>query len=76
MKIGDLVEYRGWSKYQEGPLAIVLDSNKSEIHYHSRIRVMWLGESIPVQASVISTTGTRISSWVHPKYFEVIGENR
>lgn len=76
MKIGDLVEYRGWSKDKAGPMAIVLDHNRSESNYHSRIRVLWLGEQVPIQASVVSTSGSRISSWVHPKYFEIINEDR
>lgn len=76
MQVGDLVEYRGWSKTKNRPLAIVLEYTQSHSDYHKRIRVMWMGETVPIQASVISTTASRISSWVHPKYFRVISESR
>ena len=74
MKIGDLVEYKGWSKTLSGPLAIVLAHTNTASKYHTRIRVMWLGKDIPIQANVISTSNSRISTWVHPKHFEVVGE--
>ena len=75
IKKGDLVRYRGWSKYSEpGPLALVVEVRSLESHYHSRIRVVWTGEEIPVQASVISTSGSRLSSWCAPKYFELVSE--
>ena len=77
MKVGDLVRYRGWTKSPDsGPLALVVDeTQRGDSDYHKRVRVSWLGEEIPVQASVISTSGTRISMWVHPKYFEVVSES-
>ncbi len=75
MKIGDLVRYRGWEKNSgSGPMALVVDVRSPQSDFHKRIRVAWLGESIPIQASVISTTGERISSWCTPKYFEIISE--
>ena len=76
MQVGDLVEYRGWSKSKNGPLAIVIEQNQVQTAYHQRIRVMWMGTTVPIQASVISTSSSRISSWVHPKYFKVISESR
>jgi len=75
MKIGDLVKYRGWSKQNtKEPMAIVVNQNNAESDFHHRIRVMWLGDQVPAQASVISVTGSRFSSWVSPKYFEVVNE--
>ncbi len=75
MKVGDLVQYRGWEKSpNSGPMALVVDVRSAESDFHKRIRVMWLGEAIPIQANVISTTGERISSWCTPKYFEIISE--
>ena len=59
-----------------GPLAIVIEQNQVQTAYHQRIRVMWMGTTVPIQASVISTSSSRISSWVHPKYFKVISESR
>ena len=74
MKIGDLVRYRGWK--QAGPLGIVVEQVCKESNFHHRIRVMWVGEKIPIQAQVLSTRGERITTWVAPKYFEVISESR
>jgi len=37
---------------------------------------MWMGETIPIQASVLSISGDRITTWVSPKHFEVISESR
>ena len=73
MKVGDLVKYRGWSKsaYSE-PLGIIVDESCSGSNYHRRIRVMWVGEKVPVQAEVLSTGGKRITTWVNPKHFEII----
>ncbi len=76
MKVGDLVRYRGWLVAREprdgGPVAIVTDQRSSDSDFHHRIRVMWLGEEIPIQAQAVSVEGARVSSWVHPKHFEVI----
>ncbi len=72
MKVGDLVRYRGWAKNSDGPFAIVISQRHSESTFHHRVRVVWVGDNIPVQASVISTTGSRVSSWVSPKYFEIV----
>ena len=69
MKVGDLVEY--FSKYpvDHAPRALVIDQRSSGCSYHHRIRVMWLGNDIPIQARAVSVKGSRISSWVHPRYF-------
>ncbi len=76
MKVGDLVKYRGWSKQQGGePLALIVEVRQSKSEYHTRIRVMWVGEEIPIQAQVLSVTGDRFSSWCSPKYFEVVQED-
>lgn len=77
MKVGDMVRYRGWSKQRGNePLALVLEVQLADSEYHKRIRVMWMGETIPVQASVLSISGNRITTWVSPKHFEVINESR
>ena len=74
MKIGDLVKYCGWSKSSSVsmPIAIVIDQRNPDSHFHHRIRVMWVGETIPIQASALSTTGSRITTWINPKHFTVI----
>lgn len=76
MKVGDLVRYKGWNGliWDSNPMGIVLDVRNSDTHYHSRIRIMWLGDEVPIQAQVFSTTGDRISSWINPKHFEIVGE--
>jgi len=76
MKVGDLVKYRGWAK-QTGsdPLAIVVEVRADDSEYHKRVRVMWMGEDVPIQAQVISVTGDRFSSWCSPKHFEVVEED-
>jgi len=75
MKIGDLVRYRGWSKsIGSDPLALVVAVQSENSDFHKRVRVMWVGEVVPIQAQVISTTGSRFSSWCAPKYFEIISE--
>ena len=68
MKIGDLVRYNGW-KNTQGPLGLVVEEASSDSNFHHRIRVMWLGDPLPVQAKVLSTDGKRITSWVSPKHF-------
>ena len=73
MKIGDLVRYRGWTK-GEGPMALVIYESNRSSDYHRRIRVMWIDKEIPVQAAVLSTSSSRITSWVSPKHFEVVSE--
>ena len=72
MKVGDLVKYRGWAKLKNEPMAIVIAKNDNVSKFHSRIRVMWLGEDVPTQAKVFSVDGKRISTWIHPKHFEVV----
>ena len=80
MKVGDLVKYRGWSNtiaLRSEPLALVMETRAEDSAYHMRIRVMWVGEEIPPQAAVLSTSrkGNRITTWVSPKHFEVVNEN-
>jgi len=72
VNIGDLVRYAGWKDTDTNPLALIIDVVSQDSSYHNRVRVIWLGEDVPVQASAISTTGNRISSWVHPKNFILI----
>ena len=72
MNTGDLVRYRGWKISDENPVAIVIDAKFSDSEFHKRIRVMWIGKKVPIQASVISVNGSRISTWVHPKNFILI----
>mgnify|MGYP003116906645 CR=1 FL=1 len=69
MKIGDLVEY--FSKHSAGqqPRALVIDERSPGNSYHHRIRVLWLGKDIPIQAHAVSVKASRISSWVHPRHF-------
>jgi len=75
MNVGDLVRYRGWDSLKlhgPEPLALVVDVRAADSDYHKRIRVMWIGEKVPVQANVISTKGSRFSSWCAVKHFELI----
>lgn len=75
MKIGDLVVFKGSINYMKNmPLAIVIDESNSDSEYHRRIKVMWIGEEIPIQAKVLSTTGSRFSGWCSPNKFEVVNE--
>ena len=81
MKIGDLVRYRGWSAIQsgrvkpDGPLGIVVEMRGSDPKsLHARIRVMWAGEKVLIQAKALSVEGNRTTSWVHPKHFEIVCE--
>ena len=74
MKKGDLVRYCGWSKNLElSPMALVVAVKFPESDFHKRIRVMWVGD-IPIQARVISTKGSQISTWCAPKHFELVSE--
>jgi len=72
LKLGDLVRYRGWRNQGQDPIAIVVAVRFIDSDFHKRIRVMWIGEKIPVQASVISVNNSRISTWVHPKNFILV----
>mgnify|MGYP001285549142 CR=1 FL=1 len=79
MQIGDLVMYRGWKKHaglgtSSCPMGVVIDQMAIDSEFHHRIRVMWIGETIPVQARVLSITGDRVTTWVKPNQFEVINE--
>lgn len=71
MRIGDLVRYKGW-KNKEGPLGIVVEEASTDSIFHHRIRVMWMGDPLPVQAKVLSIEGKRITTWVSPKHFDKI----
>ena len=78
MKVGDLVKYRGWSKTPNSsiPIGIVVAARGDQL-YHKRIRVMWMGEKIPIQADVLSvgSKSKRVTTWVHPKHFKVINDS-
>jgi len=71
--IGKLVRYRGWSK-TDGPLALVVDERPDKTGYHHRIRVCWVGDEIPIQANALSTSKSRITTWVSPGHFEIVGK--
>lgn len=75
MKVGDLVRYRGWEGALSGPapVGIVIEVNGDDSNYfHSRVRVMWSGTELPIQAKVLSVNCSRVTRWVHPKHFEII----
>ncbi len=72
MRLGDLVRYRGWRGYGQDPIGLVVDVRFSESEFHKRVRIMWVGEKIPIQASAISVSNSRISTWVHPKNFILV----
>jgi hypothetical protein len=76
MKIGDLVRYRGWSNGSDkpGPLALIIAVQSENSKFHKRVRVMWVGNEIPIQAQIISVSRDRFSSWCAPKHFELISE--
>ena len=74
MKIGDLVRYK--SGKDPRPIAIVIDESPSDSDFHRRIRVMWLGGKKPTASRAFSVNGKRVSTWIHPKKFEVINESR
>ena len=71
MKIGDLVRYKGWRNYP-GPFGIIVEESATDSNFHHRIRVMWIGDPLPPQAKVMSVSGSRITSWVHPKHFDIV----
>ncbi len=73
MKVGDLVQYKGWQKSPDSKvLALVVQVRSADSDFHKRIRVMWVGEEVPIQARVLSTSGKRITTWISPKHFEKI----
>mgnify|MGYP003126614584 CR=1 FL=1 len=86
MNVGDLVIYKnpqvmppGYSFVDQAcdqSYAIVLQKRESKHEVHSRIRVMWLGVKVPIQAKSFSVSGRRITTWISPKYFEVVNESR
>lgn len=71
---GKLVRYQppGSEKYNTGPLALVVDSTNEDSLYHWRIRVSWLGDETPVQASSLSIKKRKITTWVKPENFIII----
>jgi hypothetical protein len=71
IKIGDVVRYRGWETINEAKGIVVAESSP-ESSFHHRIRIMWTGSEIPIQASVLSIKNSRITTWVNPSNFEVI----
>ena len=71
IKVGDLVqwmEYKHWAG--EGPYAIVYAV--TGIMGNNRIRVLWLGEELPIVASSTSVKGSRLSTWIKPDKFQII----
>ena len=79
VKVGDLVIYNvkmywGDIVSLDRPMGMVVDQRSADSEYHHRIRVMWMGSDIPINAKAMSTTGERVTSWVSPKHFEVISE--
>jgi len=77
MKVGDMVKYKGWSKQQGGcPLALVVEVRAADSEYHKRVRVMWTGEEVPIQARALSVSGDRLTWWVSPKHFEIVSESK
>ena len=76
MKVGDLVRYKGWGTSPEScPIGVVVEVKKSQHgSLNDRIRVTWAGEKLPIQAKVLSVSGDRTTTWVHPKHFEVVGD--
>ena len=84
MNVGDMVRYRGWFQNSDtarhfsgaDPVGLVIEQVSEDDDFHHRIRVMWIGEKLPVQARALSTNGKRVTTWVHPKHFEVINESR
>tara|TARA_A100001011_G_C13574362_1_gene541710 strand:- start:40 stop:300 length:261 start_codon:yes stop_codon:yes gene_type:complete len=79
MKVGDLVQYRGWQgrSYTKcaPPYGLVVEQVSPDSDYHHRIRVMWIGETIPIQAAALSTNASRITAWTSPKHFEVVEDS-
>lgn len=75
MKTGDLVRYKGLGNLiNQGPMGVVVDQACSDTDFHHRIRVMWIDNPPPVQAQALSITGERITTWVSPKYFELVSK--
>jgi hypothetical protein len=84
MKVGDMVRYKGWIQYTDAvkhfsstdPVGLVVDQKSNGNEFHHRIRVMWMSTEPPIQAKALSIKGGKITTWVHPKHFEVINESR
>ena len=72
MKKGDLLEFSIKSiGSSRAPMALLIDQRSPESDYHHRIRVLWLGDKLPLQAGVTSVSGERLSTWISPKLFIV-----
>jgi hypothetical protein len=74
LKIGDLVRYKNHGSLQ--PLGLIVEQVSPNSEFHHRIRVAWVGEKLPIQASVFSTSGSRITTWIDPKNFKVVSHTR
>ena len=78
MKVGDLVRLEIQStirrKNYVAPLGIVVEEMHSENDYHHRIRVMWLGDEIPVEAGAFSVNSAKVTTWISPKHFRIVSE--
>ena len=76
LKIGDLVRYRGWNHVVSrdvGPLAIVTDVRGEDPEdYHTRIRVTWVGNELPIQGQILSVNSSWTTRWVKPESFEIV----
>ena len=69
MRIGDLVRYR--TPHGGGPLAIVVAVSGDPKSFHGRVRVMWAGNELPLQAHVCSTRkDSKITTWMKPGHFK------
>ena len=80
MNVGDLVRLKIKSpisqKYWDAPLGIVVEEMHSENEFHHRVRVMWIGEEIPVAARAFSVNSAKVTTWISPKHFTVVSEVR
>tara|TARA_Y100000593_G_C4159678_1_gene261363 strand:- start:121 stop:378 length:258 start_codon:yes stop_codon:yes gene_type:complete len=84
MKVGDLVKYRpsGKKPFGKAALGIIVEVSswnnynieKIGTDAHARIRVMWIGEKLPLQAKALSVNGERITTWCRPTSFVVVSE--
>jgi|10_taG_2_1085330.scaffolds.fasta_scaffold04637_12 hypothetical protein len=70
MKVGDMVMLVSHSS--TGPLGVVVESTSMESDFHARVRVMWSGEDLPIQAKSASISGNRVTTWMHPRNFKVV----
>ena len=70
MKVGDMVMFI--SKNDNGPTGVIIDSTSMDSDFHARVRVMWSGDKLPIQARATSVSGVRVTTWLHPKNFKII----